>query len=69
MSTGELRGPVGYLAEHSTARALSLSGAGTAAGVFATRALRSRGARRVGWALLAVLQVVIFVGILNVRRQ
>lgn len=68
MRPRELQGPPRYLSEHPAALALALSGAGTAAGVFATRAARTSGAKRFGWALLTLLQFAIFIGILSLRR-
>lgn len=56
-------GPGEYLATHPVAYALSVAGAGTAVGVFASRAATSRGLRRLGWVLLFALEATIFVGV------
>lgn len=61
--TGEVRGPVGYLARHPAARALSILGASGAATVFAMRARRAQGGRRLGWLALCLLEVAIAAGI------
>lgn len=62
-------GPGSFFSEHPAAFALSLAGAGTAIGMFAWRAARARGARRLGWAALFALEVVIFVGIVVARED
>lgn len=65
----ELAGPGKYLVGHPVAYAASLVGASWAAAIFATRAGHSRGAKRIGWAALAVLELAIFLGILSLRRS
>jgi hypothetical protein len=66
MSSGG--GPGTFFARHPALYALSLSGAGTAVGIFAARAAQSRGSRRLGWSLLFVLEAAIFIGIVVVRE-
>lgn len=63
------QGPTQYLVTHPVAYAVSLSGAGTAAGAFAIRAVRSHGPRRLGWIALSALEVFIFCGILRLRSR
>ena len=58
-------GPGSFFAAHPAAYAISLSGAGAAGGVFASRAARSRGLKRLGWILLFALEVAIFIGIVS----
>jgi hypothetical protein len=67
MAARSLQGPVKYLAEHPVAYSVSLAGAGSAAGVFASRAARSRGWSRLGWAFLFIVEAVVFFGILGLR--
>jgi hypothetical protein len=62
-------GPGEFFARHPVAYSLSLSGAGAAVGIFASRAARSRGPRRLGWILLSALEAMTFVGIIVVTRQ
>jgi hypothetical protein len=65
----ELEGPPRYLAEHPALWALSLAGAGGATFALAVRAVRARGGRRLGWALLALLELGITLGILGLRLR
>ncbi len=58
-------GPASFFATHPVAYSLSLSGAGAATAVFATRAARSSGIKRAGWALLCALEAAIFMGIVT----
>jgi len=58
-------GPGSFFAAHPVAYAVSLSGAGTATGVFASRAARTRGLKRIGWILLVALEAAIFIGIVS----
>lgn len=69
MASRALAGPAKYLAEHPVAWAASMSGAGTAAGIFAARSIRSRGSRRIMWAALFVLEMVILAGIFTLPRK
>jgi hypothetical protein len=69
MAEGSLRGPAGYFAEHPTAYSVSLAMAGTAAGVFAGRALRSRGFGRLWYAALTLLQIFIFSSLFDMRKK
>jgi len=62
-------GPGEFLASRPVAYSLSLSGAGAAAGIFAYRAAASRGLKRVGWALLSALEVMIFFGVAVVTED
>jgi hypothetical protein len=62
-----LGGPGAFFLKYPAAYALSLSGAGAAVGIFATRAVRSRGRRRLGWILLCTLEAAIVVGMVFVR--
>jgi len=62
-------GPAEFFADHPAARLASLAGAGTAVGVFAGRAARSRGLSRMGWIALCALEVLVFVGILSLRTD
>ena len=62
-------GPGEFFANNALAYALSLSGAGTAVGLFAARAATSRGLSRLGWALLSALEAVIFIGIIVVTEE
>jgi hypothetical protein len=64
-----LNGPGEFFANNAFAYALSLSGAGTAVGLFATRAATARGLKRLGWALLSALEAVIFIGIIVVTEE
>ena len=64
-----LAGPGVFFLEHPAAYALSLSGAGAAVGIFATRAGRSRGFRRRGWILMCALQAAIFIAMVAVRKD
>jgi hypothetical protein len=68
MAAGVLRGPRRFFAAHPGAYGLSLLGAALAVAVFAGRALRATGVRRLGWAALVVSQVVQLVGIASTRR-
>ncbi len=68
MASRALQGPARYLAEHPFARAASMSGAGTAAGIFAARSVKSRGSRRLLWAMLFVLEIVILAGIFTLPK-
>ena len=63
------QGPGEFFANNPLAYALSLSGAGTAVGLFATRAATSRGLKRLGWALLSALEAIIFIGIIVVTEE
>jgi len=58
-------GPSEFFATHPVAYGLSLAGAGTATAVFALRAARSSGIRRLGWAVLWALESAIFIGIVT----
>jgi hypothetical protein len=62
-------GPGRSFLEHPTVYALSLAGAGTAVSVFASRAARASGLRRLGWIALFALEVVIFIGIALERED
>ncbi len=64
-----LNGPGEFFANNSLAYILSLSSAGTAVGIFAARAITSRGLRRLGWAILSALEAVIFIGIIVVTEE
>ena len=64
-----MNGPGVFFANNALAYALSLSGAGTAVGIFAARAATSRGLKRLGWALLSALEAVIFIGIIVVTEK
>lgn len=63
------QGPGEFFANHPLAYVLSLSGAGAAVGLFATRAATSRGLERLGWALLSALEAIIFIGIIVVTEE
>jgi hypothetical protein len=65
----DLNGPGKFFADHPAVYALSLSGAGTAVGVFAARAAQSRGTRRLGWIILFALEAAIFIGVVVVRED
>ena len=69
VTSPSLQGPARFFADHPAARAMSLAGAGSAIGVFVARAGRSRGARRFGWTVLALLEMVIFAGIIGLRGE
>lgn len=69
MASRELQGPTKYIVEHPGVYALSLSLAGTAVGMFAARAAKSRGLKRLGWVLLLILESIIFVGIFRLRAD
>lgn len=62
-------GPGEFLAAHPVVYALSLSGAGTAVGIFTYRAATSRGLRRVGWMVLSALEAIIFIGVVAVTAD
>jgi len=62
-------GPGGFFATHPTAYALSLSGAGTATALFASRAARATGMKRAGWAMLCALEAVVFIGIVTSTQR
>lgn len=64
-----LSGPGVFFLEHPAAYGLSLSGAGAAVGIFATRAGGSSGFRRLGWFLLCALEAAIFIAMVFVRRD
>jgi hypothetical protein len=61
-------GPGRYFADHPVAYGLSVAGAAGTAGYAAVRALRATGTKRVPWTALAVLEGVITVGVVGVRR-
>jgi hypothetical protein len=63
----DTRGPGEFFARHRVLYAVALLGAASAGAVFAVRAIRSSGPRRVGWTTLAVLQVVQVLGIMNAK--
>jgi hypothetical protein len=64
------RGPVEFLADHRSARLASLAGAGFATVAMARRSNRARGLARMGWAALAMLEGLIFLGVfLSTRRK
>ena len=65
----DLQGPPRYLAEHTAVWALSLAGAAGAAGAMAVRAARARGLARLGWAVLAALELGITLGLLSLRLR
>jgi len=62
------KGPGQFFAAHPIAYAMSLTGAGFAVAVLASRATRARGLKRQGWILLSALEAVIFVGIVTSKR-
>ncbi len=63
-------GPADYLARHRAARAVAMSAAGTAMGVFLRRAARTPSrAKRLAWASLAVLEAVQLVGMWKLRDR
>jgi hypothetical protein len=69
MASRALAGPAKYLAQHPLAWAASMSGAGTAAGVFAARSVKSRGSRRIMWAAFFALEVAILAGVFALPRR
>jgi hypothetical protein len=69
VASSALEGPAEYFAEHPFAWAVSMSGAGTAAGILAARSVKSVGSRRVMWATLFLLEIVILAGIFMLPRN
>jgi hypothetical protein len=69
VASSTLQGPAKYLAEHPFVWAASMSGAGTAAGIFAARSVKAEGSRRVMWATLFALEIVILAGIFTLPRS
>jgi hypothetical protein len=69
IEAGKSRGPARFFSDHPVLHAVSLSGAGSATVLFALRAARSRGARRLGWSALALLEFAIVVGMGTLERK
>jgi hypothetical protein len=64
-----VQGPAEFLVDHPSLYALSLLGAAGATAALAARAARADGLRRLGWSALAVLELGITLGILDLRRR